>query len=91
MTDSFYAEFITLPVSDPTTAVAAGSKLAPSARSVEQLSKLVLATVASVMGSEIGLEQPLVEAGLDSLGKLYNHNFPMKFTDAVMTSIVSSF
>ena len=65
---AFHEEF-KAPVTQGLLAAAPGRAGKGGGKSAEEISSLVLAAVVPVMGSAVGPEQPLVEAGLDSLGK----------------------
>ena len=67
----FYEDF-KAPVATPSalsTAPGKAAKKGGGGYSAEDIQALVQAAVVSVMGSPVGPEQPLVEAGLDSLGE----------------------
>jgi hypothetical protein len=65
---SFYEEFKN-PIAAKAVALGRAEKKGGSGKSVEEITSLVQAAVVSVMGSAVGPDQPLVEAGLDSLGE----------------------
>jgi hypothetical protein len=77
-TDStFYSEFMqpakALSAITSTTATASASiktsGMAASALSADDISRLIRTAVVSVLGTSVTDDQPLVEAGLDSLGE----------------------
>lgn len=72
--DPFYGEFKIAQISQPITLTTTKerSEAGSGVRTLAQLTILVESAVLSVVGAAIGLHQPLIEAGLDSLGRLHH-------------------